>query len=52
MNGKKNFECNQRAYAFVKAAVHAMSVKIQILTPGQIRDVVKEVRMYELVWLL
>jgi hypothetical protein len=28
MNGKK-FECNQRAYAFVKAAVHAMSVKIQ-----------------------
>jgi len=51
MNGKKT-ECNQRAYAFVKAAVHAMSVKIQILTPGQIRDVGMEVRLYDLVWLL
>lgn len=46
---KKETECNQRAYSFVKAAVHAISVKIQILTPGQIRDVGKEVRMYELI---
>jgi hypothetical protein len=44
----KKSECNQRAYAFVKAAVHAMSVKIQTLTPGQFKDVGMEARIYEL----
>jgi hypothetical protein len=30
MNGKKNeIECNQQVYAFVQAAVHAMSVSLQ-----------------------